>query len=156
MGDSLFATTGANARGGGAKPVKTSTDNTFPRDAREFTEIVTSTVAKFRMDRNQALWGGGRRGGGGGWVCKGKRKSLASQWVRRDRLMSRGKKLPRDNFCLSLVSQLPSHAGLIVKEDKKPSLVGERQFGRHFMRQFGRGYSPFANSYLPITFFIQN
>ena len=31
-----------------------------------------------------------------------------TQWARRDRLMSRGKKLPRDNFCLSLVSQLPS------------------------------------------------
>ena len=31
-------------------------------------------------------------------------------------------------------------AGLILKDDKKASLVGERQFGRRFRRQFGRGY----------------
>ena len=39
---------------------------------------------------------------------------------------------PRDNFCLSV-------AGVILKEEKTPSFVGERQFGRHFRRQFGRG-----------------
>ena len=27
--------------------------------------------------------------------------------------------------------------GVILKEDKKPSLVGERQFGRHFRRYLG-------------------
>ena len=30
-------------------------------------------------------------------------------------------------------------AGVILKEEKKPSPVGERQFGRHFRRRFGRG-----------------
>ena len=30
-------------------------------------------------------------------------------------------------------------AGVILKEEKWPSLVGERQFWRHFRRQFGRG-----------------
>ena len=40
------------------------------------------------------------------------------------------------------VSQLPRnypHRGVILKEEKKPSLVKERQFGRHFRRQFRRG-----------------
>ena len=50
-----------------------------------------------------------------------------------------GQKLPRDNFCLSTCLAITLTAGLILKEDKKPSLVGERQFGRHFRRQFGRG-----------------
>ena len=43
-----------------------------------------------------------------------------------------GQKLPRDNFCLSLVSAITLTAGLILKEDKKPSLVGERQFWEAF------------------------
>ena len=30
-------------------------------------------------------------------------------------------------------------AGVILTEEKKPSLEGERQFRRHFRRQFGRG-----------------
>ena len=30
-------------------------------------------------------------------------------------------------------------AGVILKEEEMPSRVGERQFGRHFRRQYGRG-----------------
>ena len=48
-------------------------------------------------------------------------------------------KLPRDNFCRSTAAQLPSPRGAILKEEKMSSTVGERQFGRHFKRQFGRG-----------------
>ena len=42
-------------------------------------------------------------------------------------------KLPRDNFCRAITLT----AGSILKEEKKPSLVGERQFGRHLKRQLG-------------------
>ena len=45
-------------------------------------------------------------------------------------------KSPRDNFCRSIAAQLPSPRG---KEEKMSSIVGERQSGRHFKRQFGRG-----------------
>ena len=55
-----------------------------------------------------------------------------------------GQKLPRDNFCLSTVSQLPSRRGNFERE-KKPSLVGERQFWKHFRRQFGREQSRVKN-----------
>ena len=43
-------------------------------------------------------------------------------------------KLPRDNFCRSIAAQWA-----ILKEEKMSSLVGERQFGKHLKRQFGRG-----------------
>ena len=46
-------------------------------------------------------------------------------------------KLPRDNFCRSIAAQLTT--GTILKEEKMSSIVGERQFGRHFRRRFGRG-----------------
>ena len=46
-------------------------------------------------------------------------------------------KLPRDNFCRSIAAQLPSPRGAMWEEEKMSSIVGERQFGRHFMRQFG-------------------
>ena len=47
--------------------------------------------------------------------------------------------MPQDNFCLSIVLELPSPQGFILKEEKCPSLVGERQFGRYFRRQLGEG-----------------
>ena len=43
-------------------------------------------------------------------------------------------KLPRDNFCLSIVS-LTLTTEVTLKDEKMPSLVGERQS----RRQFGRG-----------------
>ena len=39
-------------------------------------------------------------------------------------------KLPRDNFCRAITLT----AGAILKEEKMSSIVGERQFGRHFLR----------------------
>ena len=45
-------------------------------------------------------------------------------------------KLPRDTFCRSIALT----TGTILKEENMSSIVGERQFGRHFKRQFGRGY----------------
>ena len=62
-----------------------------------------------------------------------------AQWARRDRLMSRGKKTSERQFLSLTCLTITLTAGLILKEDKKPSLMGERQFGRHFRRQFGRG-----------------
>ena len=64
---------------------------------------------------------------------------IPTQWARKDRLMSRGKNCRETILPLTCLAITPT-AGLILKEDKKPSLVGgERQFGRHFSRQFGRG-----------------
>ena len=54
-----------------------------------------------------------------------------------------GQKLPRDNCCLCIVSALsrncPHRGGHFERGEKRPSLVGERQFGRHSRRLFGRG-----------------
>ena len=50
--------------------------------------------------------------------------------------------LARDDFCLSIVSQLPSQWGYFWKREKKHSLLGERQFGSHFRRLLGEGKSP--------------
>ena len=46
---------------------------------------------------------------------------------------------PRDNFWSLNCLAVALTAGVILKEEKKSSLVGERQFGRHLRRQFGRG-----------------
>ena len=46
--------------------------------------------------------------------------------------------LPGDKFCLLIVSQL-SLSRVHFSERHKSPLRGERQFGRHFKRQFGRG-----------------
>ena len=51
----------------------------------------------------------------------------------------RGAKIAARQFLFLTCPAITLTAGLILKEDKKPSFVGERQFGRHFRRQFGRG-----------------
>ena len=57
--------------------------------------------------------------------------------------MPRGKKLPQDNFCRSIAAPLPSPRGQFWKKKKEnPLLWGERQFGRHFKRQFAWGSLP--------------
>ena len=62
-----------------------------------------------------------------------------SQWARRGILMSRNKKCRETAFVSQLSRNYP-HCGGAFEREKMPSLVGERQFGRHFRRQFGRGY----------------
>ena len=52
--------------------------------------------------------------------------------------------MPRGKNCRETIfaAQLPPNAltaGAILKEETMSSIVGERQFGRHFKRQFGRG-----------------
>ena len=51
----------------------------------------------------------------------------------------RGAKFAARQFLSLTCLAITLTAGLILKEDKKTSLMGERQFGRHFRRQFGRG-----------------
>ena len=54
-------------------------------------------------------------------------KSANSGAQRERHLDAARQKLPRNYLT----------AGAILKEERKPSFVGERQFGRHFKRQFG-------------------
>ena len=51
----------------------------------------------------------------------------------------RGAKIAARQFLSLTCLAITLTTGLILKEGKKPSLVGERQFGRHFRRQFRRG-----------------
>ena len=50
-----------------------------------------------------------------------------------------GQKLPRDNFCLSVVSQLPSPGGVISKEAKIPLLWARGNLGGILGDSLGRG-----------------
>ena len=43
----------------------------------------------------------------------------------------------REIIYVSQLSRNYPHHGVILKEGKMPSLVGESQFGRRFRRQFG-------------------
>ena len=79
----------------------------------------------------------GRHTGLDGWRGPHKRQTRPEGPERH--LDTARQKLPRDNFCRSLAAQLPSPARAVLKEEKLHFLVGERQFGRHFKRQFGRG-----------------
>ena len=63
---------------------------------------------------------------------------LETQWARRDILMSRVKNCHETLFVSQLSPNYPRR-GAILREASKPSLKGERQFGRHFKRLFGRG-----------------
>ena len=69
---------------------------------------------------------------------------LRAQRARRGILMPRGKhcreKLLPLNCCAITLT-----TGAILKEEKMSSIVGERQFRRHFKRQFGRGQSRVKN-----------
>ena len=50
-----------------------------------------------------------------------------------------GQKLPRDSFLSLNCLAITLTAGVILKEEKVPSLVGERQFGRHLGDNLGEG-----------------
>ena len=67
------------------------------------------------------------------------RRWYHSQRARRGMLMPRGKNCRETIFAAQLPRNYPPHGGNL-KEEKMSSTVGERQFGRHFKRQFGRGY----------------
>ena len=66
--------------------------------------------------------------------CKGKepRGPREASWCREAKIAAR-QFLPLNCRAITLTT------GAILKEEKMSSSVGERQFGRHFMRQFGRG-----------------
>ena len=51
----------------------------------------------------------------------------------------RGAKIAAGQFLSLNCLAVTLIAGVILKEEQMPSLVGERQFWRHFRRQFGRG-----------------
>ena len=66
------------------------------------------------------------------------RKNMYTQRARRGILMPRGKNCRETIFAAQLPRNYPHHEGNFERE-KMSSSVGERQFGRHFPRQFGRG-----------------
>ena len=63
----------------------------------------------------------------------------ATQWARRDILMSRGKNCRETVFVSQLSRNCPHHGGNFERGKKALSCGGERQCGRHFKRHFGRG-----------------
>ena len=71
-------------------------------------------------------------------IYGGAPKPIHPQWAQRDTMMSRGKSCRETILSLNCLA-VTITAGAILKEEKMPSLVGERQFWGHFRRQFGRG-----------------
>ena len=59
-------------------------------------------------------------------VTSPERRKLTTQWAPARHLDVPGQKLPRDNFCLSIASQLPSPQGVILKEEKNALSCGGR------------------------------
>ena len=62
-------------------------------------------------------------------------QTMPTQWARKD-MMSRGENCRETSFVSQLFRNDP-HSGVNLERGKKPSLVGEGQFGRDFRRQFG-------------------
>ena len=62
------------------------------------------------------------------------------QRARRGILMPRGKNRRETIFAAQLPRNYPHHGGIFERGKKCPLLWGRGKFGRHFKRQFGRGY----------------
>ena len=89
---------------------------------------IHSSCGKCTANRFSKFWG----------VGGGTPNLAVTQRARRGILMPRGKNcretiLPLNCRAITLAT------GAVLKEEKMSSIVGERQFGRHFKRQFERG-----------------